>query len=46
MLGQTLVNQTIGSTRANIDMSQLTPGAYIMWVKIGENMGTFKLIKQ
>lgn len=45
LLGQKVLRKTINTVNANINLSQLQKGIYIMKVKIGQHIGAYKIIK-
>lgn len=46
LLGQTVLEKTIYATSANIDMSALAPGSYIVKITSGNQTKTIKVIKE
>ena len=46
ILGQQVLNQTIEATSAELNVSNLTVGAYIMKVSVNGEIGTYKVIKR
>ncbi|SHJ66527.1 Por secretion system C-terminal sorting domain-containing protein [Flavobacterium haoranii] len=46
MLGQQVITRSLNATSANIDMSQLNAGAYLVSVKMGDVEKTIKVVKQ
>ena len=46
MLGQKVVDQTIGATTSQLNISHLATGTYIMKVSVNGQTGTYKIIKQ
>jgi len=46
LLGQQVLNQTIEATSAELNVSNLAVGAYIMKVSVNGEIGTYKIIKR
>ncbi len=46
ILGQTVLNQNVGSTSSQLDVSSLSTGTYVMKVSVDGVIGTYKVIKQ
>jgi len=46
LLGQQVLNQTIRATSVELNVSNLTVGAYIMKVSVNGQIGTYKIIKR
>ena len=46
MLGQEVISRNLNATTAQVDMSQLSAGAYIVNVTIGDTVKTIKVVKQ
>jgi hypothetical protein len=46
MLGQEVISRNLNATPAQVDMSQLSAGAYIVNVTIGDTVKTIKVVKQ
>lgn len=46
ILGQKVVDQTIGSISTDLNISSLTTGTYIMKVSVNGEIGTYKIIKR
>jgi hypothetical protein len=45
MLGQEVLNSNPSALEANIDMSNLSTGTYFVKAQVGNNVGTFKIVK-
>jgi hypothetical protein len=46
MLGQEVLKSTPSSTQAQMDMTMLPTGAYIVKVQVGDQIGSYNLLKQ
>ena len=46
MLGQEVISRKLNSTTAQVDMSQLSTGTYIVNVTVGDTVKTIKVVKQ
>ena len=46
MLGQEVISRNLNATTAQVDMSQLSAGTYIVNVTIGDTVKTIKVVKQ
>jgi hypothetical protein len=46
MLGQEVIARSLNATNAQVDMSQLSAGTYIVNVTIGDTVKTIKVVKQ
>ncbi|MGJ8666378.1 MAG: T9SS type A sorting domain-containing protein [Patiriisocius sp.] len=46
ILGQTVLNQNVGATSSQLDVSSLSTGTYVMKVSVDGVIGTYKVIKQ
>ena len=46
LLGQEVISTAVNATSTQIDMSQLSSGAYIVNVTVGDTIKTIKVVKQ
>ncbi|GEQ86650.1 hypothetical protein ULMS_21580 [Patiriisocius marinistellae] len=46
VLGQKVIDQNVGATSSQLDVSSLPTGTYIMKVSVNGEIGTYKVIKQ
>ena len=46
LLGQEVITREVNATSTQIDMSQLSSGAYIVNVTVGDTIKTIKVVKQ
>jgi hypothetical protein len=46
LLGQEVISQEVNTTSAQIDMSQLSTGTYIVNVTVGDTIKVIKVVKQ
>jgi hypothetical protein len=46
LLGQEVITRDVNATSTQIDMSQLSSGAYIVNVTVGDTIKTIKVVKQ
>lgn len=46
ILGQAVVNQTVGATSTRLNVANLSVGTYIMKVVVDGEVGVYKIVKQ
>lgn len=46
LLGQKVMDRSIGHNNSKLDISQLSNGTYILKIQVGTQIGTYKILKQ